>query len=51
MNGVSFNISPYVHKYEAVKLQKGQEVPQDKQSNLIKGDDGEQYMLTDAAKE
>ncbi len=51
MTGVSFNISPYVHSYEAVKLQKGQEVPKDKQANLIQGDDGEQYMLTDAAKE
>ena len=51
MYGVSFNITPYVHKYEAVKLQKGQEVPKDKQANLITGDDGEQYMLTDAAKE
>ena len=51
MTGVSFNISPYVHSYEAVKLQKGQEVPKDKQANLITGDDGEQYMLTDAAKE
>lgn len=51
MAGVSFNISPYVHSYEAVKFQKGQEVPKDKQANLIQGDDGEQYMLTDAAKE
>ena len=51
MTGVSFNISPYVHSYEAVKLQKGQEVPKDKQANLIQDDDGEQYMLTDAAKE
>ncbi len=38
MTGVSFNISPYVHKYEAVKLRKGQEVPKDKQSNLINGE-------------
>ena len=51
MTGVSFNISPYVHSYEAVKLQKGQEVPKDKQANLIQDDDGEQYLLTDAAKE
>ena len=51
MTGVSFNISPYIHKYEAVKLQKGQEVPKDKQANLIQDDDGEQYLLTDAAKE
>ena len=51
MNGVSFNITPYIHKYEAVKLQKGQEVPKDKQANLIQDDDGEQYLLTDAAKE
>lgn len=51
MTGVSFNISPYVHSYEAVRLQKGQEVPKDKQANLIQDDDGEQYLLTDAAKE
>ena len=51
MNGVSFNITPYIHKYEAVKLQKGQEVPKDKQANLIQDDGGEQYLLTDAAKE